>query len=252
MAMPPPIFLIIGAQKSGTTSLYDFICKHPDVFPARFKEIHYFSLNYAKGLDWYLSNFPVEIGPGQITGEATPYYLFHPYSAMRIHKQLPGVKLIAVLRDPVERAISHYFHAVARNNETREMMPSFQADLEPLSEERSVLLAFKNDICHQQNSYIQRGYYSRQLSRYSDLFPAESLLLVSDSELYQFPGLTINRIYDHLGIGPLNHLQDFPELNKGQYPQHFNPSELEGVRDWLRAVYRDEYRIMDEKYAIRF
>src|SRR4051794_39950057 len=79
-----PDFLIIGAQKSGTTSLYDYLCQHPQVRPAMTKEVHYFDFNFTRGTRWYRSHFPLGVGSRNwVTGEATPYYLFHPETANR-------------------------------------------------------------------------------------------------------------------------------------------------------------------------
>src|SRR5438552_2173012 len=100
--MGKPQFIIIGAQRCGTTSLYNYLIKHADVMPAATKEIHFFDLNYRKGIDWYYSQFPDHYH-GRITGEASPYYLFHPHVAGRIKAALPGVKLIVLLRNPTDR-----------------------------------------------------------------------------------------------------------------------------------------------------
>ena len=101
-----PDFIIIGAQMCGTTSLYDYLAKHPNVLLSYVKEIHFFDHSYNKGLLWYRSFFPLRIIKGKrMTGEASPYYIFHSHSAKRIAKTLPSVKLIVMLRNPVDRSI---------------------------------------------------------------------------------------------------------------------------------------------------
>lgn len=112
-----PDFLIIGAQKGGTTSLYTYLCQHPRVVGASRIEVHFFDLAYDKGWWWYRSHFPVHVfrrGERIVTGEASPYYIFHPLVPERVRKDLPNVKLVAILRNPVDRAYSHYQH-VRRN-----------------------------------------------------------------------------------------------------------------------------------------
>ncbi|MCI5147305.1 MAG: sulfotransferase, partial [Candidatus Electrothrix sp. AR3] len=106
---PLPNFLVIGAQKSGTTSLFHYICQHPQVFENKSKEIHFFDHNYHCGANWYRSHFPLagKLMRNRCLGEATPYYLCHPHAPSHIFDLLPRVKIIAILRDPVERAISH-------------------------------------------------------------------------------------------------------------------------------------------------
>src|SRR5436309_16134274 len=106
-----PDFIVIGAQKSGTGSLYAYLNGHPDVAGARVKEVHYFDLHYHRGVDWYLDQFPDEAAARpRCTGEASPYYLFHPHAPRRAFDLVPDARLIALLRDPVDRAISHYHH----------------------------------------------------------------------------------------------------------------------------------------------
>src|SRR5437868_6286833 len=108
-----PDFIIIGAQKGGTTSLYNYLITHPGIAPIYVKEPHFFDTSFSKGLVWYRSHFPTRLEKYYaqhfhkldfITGEASPYYLFHPLAPERVAKTLPHVKLILVLRNPVDRA----------------------------------------------------------------------------------------------------------------------------------------------------
>ncbi len=137
-----PDFVIIGAQKSGTTSLYDFVIRHPEIAPALKKEMHYFSINYKFGEQWYRSNFPTNLsrryftkktGQKLLSGEASPSYLFYPTVPSRMKKVLPDVKLIVILRNPVDRAYSQYHHSRRKGRETL----SFEKAIE-LEEERRV------------------------------------------------------------------------------------------------------------------
>ena len=119
-----PDFVIIGAQRCGTSSLYSYLIEHPQIAPATRKELHYFDLNYAAGDEWYRSQFPQFPdtpfdGRLTVTGEASPYYLFHPMAAERCASVVPDAKLIVMVRDPVERAYSHYHHERARNVDVR-------------------------------------------------------------------------------------------------------------------------------------
>ena len=136
-----PDFVIIGAKRGGTTSLYRYLHEHPSIqplFPGRqhVKGVHYYDSNYERGLRWYRSHFPLEAGgrhlvrPARrpaIAGEASPYYLFHPLAAERLARDFPGVRIIVNLRDPVDRAYSHYkeelFPAVRRSPLRRRWMP---------------------------------------------------------------------------------------------------------------------------------
>ena len=99
-----PDFIIIGCQRGGTTSLYNYITSHPDVEPASQKELHFFDYNFDKGLDWYKDQFP----DNKITGETSPYYIIHPHAPRRIAQAKPDVKILILLRNPGDRAYSHY------------------------------------------------------------------------------------------------------------------------------------------------
>ena len=107
-----PDFLGIGTQKGGTTYLHGLLQEHPQVFLAHPKELHYFSLHHGRHVGWYADHF-ADASTGQRCGEVTPYYLFHPLAAERIHAAIPNVKLVVLLRDPVERALSQYFHSLS-------------------------------------------------------------------------------------------------------------------------------------------
>src|ERR671919_2133494 len=108
MTLRLPTFLVIGAMKSGTTALINSLGKHPDVF-ALPSEIHFFDRFHDRGLDWYRERFAKARGQGAV-GESTPEYMYLPHARERIVRDLPGVQLIAILRNPVERAYSHYWH----------------------------------------------------------------------------------------------------------------------------------------------
>ncbi len=112
-----PDFIILGAQRAGTSSLYYYLSQHPQILPAVRKELHFFDDHYRRGLGWYRSQFPTRGARGTITGEATPYYLSHPHAPARIQRLLPQARLIVLLRNPVERAISHYFFEVSHQRE---------------------------------------------------------------------------------------------------------------------------------------
>ena len=107
-----PDFLIVGAQKAGTTSCYLYLREHPQIQMYCPKEVQFFSFNYHKGKNWYTSHAPLSsvIKQNTLLGEASPYYLLHPHTPRRIHELIPSVKLIVLLRNPTTRAISHYYH----------------------------------------------------------------------------------------------------------------------------------------------
>src|SRR5436189_26280 len=112
---PLPDFLILGAQKAGTTALYAYLRWHPQVTGPSFKEVSFFDRHYARGERWYRAHLPVR--RRAVVGEASPSYLFHPLAPERVARMLPEARLIALLRNPVDRAFSHYQHEVALGRE---------------------------------------------------------------------------------------------------------------------------------------
>ena len=112
-----PDLLVLGTQKGGTSSLRRLLLDHPQLFMAATKEVHFFSKNWDRSIDWYARHFS-NAPEGVYCGESTPFYLFHQEAPQRIHNLIPQVKLIVLLRDPVERALSQYFHSVRLGLET--------------------------------------------------------------------------------------------------------------------------------------
>lgn len=186
-----PDFVVIGAQKAGTSSLYGQLSAHPSVVPALRKELHYFDVA-PRPVREYLAYFPrraaldavaTRTGRG-ITGEATPFYLFHPAVPARLRSAVPDARLIAVLRDPVARAISGYHHAVRMGDETRPIEAALDPDAaEPLAPADAVAWYDAPRCPARLHGYLARGRYAEQLERWLAEFPREQLLVVDSSTL---------------------------------------------------------------------
>jgi hypothetical protein len=215
-----PDFLVIGVQRGGTTSFYDALVRHPDVRSSSVKEVHYFDLATDRGSGWYRAHFPVEGLRGRprrwLTGEATPYYLFHPEVPRRVRSLLPDVRLIALLRDPVERAWSHYRREVRLGRETLTFEQAIEREEERLAEE---VHAFPDlDLRyaaphHHDHAYQARGRYAEQLERWLGEFPRERLLVLRSEDFYADPGAALAQAIEFLGLpawtpqGPPRRLQ---------------------------------------------
>jgi hypothetical protein len=202
-----PDFIIIGAQKAGTGSLYYYLSEHPAIHPPLRKEIHYFDGgldprrdNFARGEAWYRAHFPRRdrLEPGARVFEASPLYLFNPLAPSRIASRLPGVKLIVLLRDPVARAISQYFMSLRRGFETLPLLEALQAEEARLA---PVLAAgdYKNPLFIH-NSYKMRGRYAEQLKRFLDHFSREQLLILDSGSFFRHPAETVSRVFRFLEV----------------------------------------------------
>src|SRR3990172_222546 len=179
-----PDFFIVGAQKCGTTSLYNYLARHPCVLGATKKEIHYFSDLYDEGIGWYKSHFPSLLKKYSgilvnrrvlITGEATPFYIFHPHAPERIGKLFPHAKIIMMFRNPVDRAYSHYRYHVKLGAEALSFEDAIAAEPERLADELGKMIADEhyNSYNYKMFSYLKRGIYIEQLRRWLDLFSAK-------------------------------------------------------------------------------
>src|SRR5205823_10005526 len=169
-----PDFIIIGTMRGGTTSLYSYLTAHPYIGSAYMKEVHFFDVYYSKGLPWYRAQFPSSVQKyyaervqkqSFITGEASPYYLFHPHAPKRIAKILPQVKLIVLLRNPVSRAYSHYYHEVTGGHEKLSFEEAIACEEERIGKEAEQLAQNEQYVSykHRHFSYLARGIYVDQL-----------------------------------------------------------------------------------------
>lgn len=208
---PPPDFLIVGAQRAGTTSLHRYLLEHPNVLGARFaKGVHWYDEHFDEPLRWYQRHFPTTIERGRVekrtghpavAGESSPYYLFHPYVAHRIAATLPEVKVIAILRDPVTRAWSHYQHNVARDMEPLSFADALAAEDDRLAGADATLrIPGAVHLEHRRGSYVARGRYLEQLERlWSHIDEARTLVLFSH-DLDTDPAGTLGRVHAFLGL----------------------------------------------------
>jgi Sulfotransferase domain len=239
-----PSYLIIGAQRAGTTSLHRYLVQHPGVRTMlRTKGVHFFDTGYGRGMSWYASRFPTRLyawyvarrhGVDLITGEASPYYLFHPHVPARVAEHLPGVKLITLLRDPVQRAYSHYQHEVARGFETLPFEEAIEAEPARLAGETERMEAdpLYNSFEHQHHSYLARGRYHEQLDRWLARFPREQLLVLSSERFFAEPERTFRRVLAFL---------DLPPLTPDAFERH-NAYDYREMGAEVRARLVDHYR----------
>ena len=208
-----PSFLIVGAQRCGTTSMYKTLSQHPMVLPAVLhKGAHYFDTGYRHGPAWYRGHFPLQVtarraapAPGRrpVTGESSPYYLFHPLAGQRIATDLPGVRLLVLLRDPVERAYSAHTHETARGFETEPFERALELEPIRLAGEEAKLIADPayQSHSHQHHAYVTRGRYADQLRRLDALFGRDRIHVVDSQRFFTDPEPVFAEVVDFLGIG---------------------------------------------------
>jgi Sulfotransferase domain len=210
--------LILGAQKAGTTALYAYLRRHPEITGPSWKEVSFFDRHYARGEAWYRGNFPNKLRARRLVGEASPSYLFHPLAPQRVRELLPEARLVALVRNPVDRAFSHYQHEVALGREPLSFEDALDAEDGRLRGEEERLLADPRYFSHAwwNYTYRARGLYAEQLERWLEAFPREQLLIVPSEDLGSDPAGTYARVLEFLAAPP-HGLESYPRVFERQY-----------------------------------
>jgi hypothetical protein len=243
-----PGFLVVGAQRCGTTSMMKTLAQHPSVVPAVFhKGVHYFDVNHHRGLEWYVGHFPTERaarragGAAAVTGESSPYYMFHPLAPGRIAADLPGVRIIVLLRDPVERAYSAYTHERARGFEAEAFADALELEPVRLAGEVEKLRADPGYDSHhwRHNAYVTRGQYIEQLEHLEAVFGRDRLSVVDSQDFFDDPAPVFAEVERFLGL---------PAATGIQFERH-NARPRSPMPDTLRERLDEHFRPYDERLA---
>lgn len=200
--MTLPSFLIIGAQKAGTTFLFGLLRNHSRIKAPNKKELHFFdTARWHEGMEFYAEQFPA-LGENSVTGEASPYYMFCPRVAQRVAGTLPQAKLIVLLRNPVDRAYSDYRHKVRSGNEELGFEAAIEAEPARIAGEREKMLA--NDRYYsralRRYSYLSRGVYVDQLREWHEHFDPGQMLVLNSEDLYEDPQGVSAKVLDSLDL----------------------------------------------------
>lgn len=253
---PLPDVLIIGAQRSGTSSLYKYLGSHPQVFPSIRKEVEYFSTRFTEGESWYRAHFPLStrvsirsrrIGRPALSFEATPDYLLHPFAAQRAAQLVPDARIIVLLRNPIDRAISQYGHNRRLGQEPLPLAEALDQEVERLAPEAEKIA---NDPAYQARplrrySYVARGRYAEQLVRWQSWFPQDQMLIVRFEDLTAAPAPTLSAIESFLGIDDW-HPQEFANHSYGRSGRSNGASDDQEIRTRLAAVFEPHNRQLSD------
>jgi Sulfotransferase domain len=247
-----PDFLVIGAMRCGTSSLYKYLGYHPRIAPSLRKETEWFTRFQAEDEWWYRAHFPLAaraavsaaVGRPLLSFEATPDYLFAPHVPSRVHDLLPDARLVAVLRNPVDRAYSHFQHTTRHGWEDVDFPSALGReedrigpDLRRMAAEPSYWGAEAAAF-----SYVARGRYAEQLARWFDLFDRDRVLVLTSEELYADPSAFYAQVLDFLGLP-----QWRPRFRNYSH-QEAGPSRRMDpeVREQLVATFREPNRRLYE------
>jgi hypothetical protein len=222
-----PNFLCVGVQKAGTTSLYNILIQHPDIYlPYNKKEVHFFDNDdiYFKGKDWYLKTYFNKVKTESAIGEITPGYSFYEQVPKRIVEVLgPEVKFILILRHPVDRALSQYNMMRSRNLEKREFFEALKQEFECIS-------SLEHKI-ERNYSYLERGYYSKQIENYLQYFNKKQLLILSfEKEIIKNIEPTIIKIENFLNLSHCSNINYKIHSNKSNVQNRYLiPENIIGI-----------------------
>lgn len=226
-----PSFLICGGHRCGTSALARVLAAHPAILPpVPRRAVHYFDTGYGRGPRWYRAHFPTRratnriawrLGVAPVTFESNADYLYHPHAVARIARDLPGVRVIVLVRDPVQRAYSHHAQQVARGFEPeRDFRRALALESVRLRGEYERMVADPgyHSLAHRHYGYRARGDYARYLARMAVHLPREHLLVLETDDLFRHPEAVYRRVLEFLGlplsqpVGGLPRL-DVPGLN---------------------------------------
>ena len=212
-----PDFLILGAQKAGTTALYAYLRWHPQITGPSFKEVSFFDRHFARGEMWYRAHLPARPG-SRLVGEASPSYLFHPLAPDRVHALIPNARLIAILRNPIDRALSHYHHEVSLGREQLSFEDAIEREDERLRGEVERMVRDPSYFSYEwwNHTYLARGRYAEQLERWFAVCPRDRLLVLFSEELRERPEETYARVLDFLGV-TRHELRSYPHIFAQEY-----------------------------------
>ena len=229
-------FIIAGTQKGGTTALYEYFKLHQNICMADKKELHFFDEDrYFKRKNPNYSKYHKYFSPNKhslVIGEATPIYMYWNKSIERIHAYNPKIKLIIILRNPIDRAFSHWNMERDKGRESRTFLKAI------LDEESKINLPnySQNKIL----SYLDRGYYSQQIKNIYNHFNKNQLLILRSEELREDPDKTLMNVADFLSIPPFNPV-DHKEINSRSYPNKMSKDEL----TLLSGLYEEEFSSLE-------
>ena len=240
---------IVGAQKSGSSSLNYYLHQHPQVKQTFGKELHYFTGSiienldtYAKGGIWYQAHFPFKssLKQSDICVDATPLYLFNPLSAKRIYQSNPDFKIIALLRDPVDRAISHYFHSKKMGQETL----SIEAALLKEDERLNNAITNKNytDPAFRTHSYQARGLYWQQIQNFLQYFDKEQMMFINSDDFFNETAQTMKQVFTFLGIDKNYNIQDLSPKNIGKKKTTVSNEVYQQLSEYYRIPNQELYK----------
>ena len=253
-----PIFVIVGAQKSGTTSLYRYLIKHPFIYPTfKKKEPHFFDIDFSKGLFWYRSFFPTKIFKfilekicrrDVIIGEKSPYYILHPHVPKRLYSINQNIKIIILLRNPVDRTYSHYFHSRTTGVETLSFEKALEKEEKRINGEFEKIIENENYVSRvfPGVAYKTRSIYINQIKNWFKYFPKEQILIIRSEELFKDPQKIMNTTFKFLGI-PICKIKIFKKFHS-ETRERMDPNTRVYLINYFKLFNQQLYKYLERDF----
>ena len=253
-----PDFLIIGAPKSATTALFQYLLQHPSIAPPLTKQIHYFDRYYDRGISWYKVCLPYRWQKFKqekiqknnfLTGEATVHYMLHPLAPQRVAQTIPNVKLIVMLRNPVDRAYSHYQMEFANKNESlsfedilTEEPKRMKGEIEKLTEDKNY-----DSEEYPHRAYLATGHYAEHLKNWFKCFPREQFLIINNEDFLSDISKGYNEVLNFLGLSSF----DLPEYKRihGRKYDKMKPETRKKLIEYYRPHNAELYKLLNQDFG---
>jgi len=253
-----PDFIIFGVSRSGTTSLYQYLAQHPNIEPCVVKEPRFFDMYYDRGINWYRMNFPSKLQKSTfsklkhkkfITGEASGAYLQNPHAPQRIHDLNPNMKLILLLRNPVDRAFSHYIRKMKNGSEKlsfEEVIEQEKSRIEGEQEKMEKNENYYSSIYHSL-AYITTGLYAIRLKRWLKYFSMKQILVLENGEFSREPEKVYNQAIKFLDL-PKWKLPKYEKFSKQRLSLKMNSKTREKLLEYCKPYNEELYSLIGKRF----
>jgi len=215
-----PNCIIAGAMRAGTGSLYNYLSEHPDVIRSRErKEVHFFDLHYEYGVNWYRTHFPLAFfAKKSVIMEASPYYMIHPQVPKRIKKLIPNTRIVFLVRNPIDRAYSHYQNNLKKRFEDLTFEEAIQKEVQRIEGEEDTLRndPFYQSWAFQRFTYLRRGLYIKDILNWNHYFSRTQIEIIQSELLFQKPSEALEKLEDWLCLSHHKY-RDLKHHNQSDY-----------------------------------
>ena len=251
-----PDFLVIGAKRCGTTSLYQHLSEHPCISRSPRDNIGFFNENYHLGINWYKSLFPTVFYKKKMESknkhclffDVTSTYMEEELTAKNVYEVNPNQKIIVILRNPVDRAYSHYHVNVKEKSEKRSFEDAIFEEMNRIKSERIIQNKNKNLRVFTPNNihYLKKGFYALQLKSWFKIFPREQILVLSTEEFQEDQNLIYKKIFDFLNI-PNMKIKSTEKMEKGNYT-HMKHDTRNLLLDYFRQCNHELFELINSEF----